>query len=743
MLWLFFILLQQPPQAPKESNVDSASANEEIVFYGGRQAIFFAKEERVVLLDSAWVRYREMAVYADSINYNIKKHLLSAYGAVIFQSATEEVTGTELHYNVNTRKGMMRNARSQVENGYLSAKEAWLVKEKVINARWAHYTTCDLPSPHYTFFGPRVKLFMDDLAISEPVILRIWKIPILAAPFWLVPVASKRKSGLMPFRIGSASDQGYYAKGISYYWVINDYADATFFLDIMTRKGIQFRNEAVYIVEPYSKGSFQTSYIREIWNLAASGRPRYSFNLSSASKITPLTDLDIQAEVISDTAYAPEYAEDRLDWLKQEVYSYGALKHRFKKIGTITLRGERHIYYMRHYHYTQLPIISLNLATRTLPNGWDISPNLSFSRRLEQADSFGIDTLSTQRASPALSLTITTPENQFGRLAFGENVKFSDSRSRYRSNPPQHLQIISHELNLSTSQKLFGTFNTSEGISFSQKDTIKDTLPLRSQLSLSLNSSFSLFRVFDFSTPTIHGLLHTITPNIGFYYEPEIIPDGILSKPQLLKPVSAVLAFILNNSFQAKVGPGKNKVDLGSINFSTSFNPLTPKITPILADITARPLAIFPIIDTGKVRTRFDLWIDNNFSINLESLRFREDYSTITSFSFSHKRISFTQSEKGLELSLNHTWAKRQNMITGAITISFAYWRFTLSSIGYNFVQKQLTDYQVTIWRDLHCWEAIFNLSGFGKQWRYDFEVRIKKLPEVRFGKSTFRTFLP
>ncbi len=741
MLLLFFLFFQVSSPTPEEAPADSVT--QDVVFYGARRAIFLAREDRVVLLDSAWVRYRDMSVYSDSINYSIKNHLLSAYGNVLFSTATEEVTGTELHYNVDTRKGMMKNARSEVENGYLYAKEVWLVKERVLNARSADYTTCDLAHPHYTFFGPRVKLFMDDIAVTQPVVLRIWRIPVLAAPFWLVPVASKRKSGLMPFKVGNSNDQGYYAKGISYYWVINDYADATFFLDIMTRRGVQLRTEAVYIVEPYSKGSFQGAYIRETWNPAAPKTTRYSFNFANTSKLSPLTDLDLQAELLSDTAYAPEYAEDRLDWLKQEVYSYGALSHRFKKIGKASLRAERHIYYMRHYHYTALPLASFSFATRTLPGNWNISPNIGFSRRLEQADSLGIDTLSSHRLIPTLSFSLTSPDYSFGRLNIDENIRFAESRIRYRGQPLRLSRSISHDFNLGTSQKLFGIFNTSEGITFTQTDILTDTLPLQPQLNLNLNSSFSLYRVFGFSTPNLHGLLHTITPTIGLNYEPEITPQGLFGKINILKPADASIYFTVNNGFQAKVGASKQKIDLGTVNLATSYNPINHKVTPIALNLSTRPLAVLPLTDTGRVKNRLDLWVDGKISFQPDSFRFGQDYATITTFSFSHTLTDTLRQERGVEIRLNHTWGKNQNMLTSSATLYFPGWQLTLTSLGYNFIQKQLTDYQVSIWRDLHCWEAIVNLSGLGKEWRYDFEVRIKKLPDVRFSKSTFRTFLP
>ncbi len=744
---LLLLLLTQNPSSTTAADTTPA----DIVYYGAKQALFLAREERVILLDSAWVRYRDMSVCADSISYDIRRHTLSAYTrvppesgyGVIFKTTSEAVDGTELHYNVDTRRGMMRNARSRVENGFIYANEVWLVKEKVLHARQANYTTCDLPHPHYTFFGPRVKLYMDDIAITQPVILRIGKFPVLAAPFWLVPVASKRKSGLMPFKVGNAKDQGYYAKGISYYWVINDYADATFIADIMTRKGLQFRTEAVYIVEPYSRGSLQGAFIREFWNPQNPNSRRYSFNFSNTSRLTPKTDLTIQTELISDTAYAPDYAEDQLDWLKQEVYSYAALTHRFPNFGRINLRTERHTYYMRHYDYLLLPHATISFGTRPLLPGWNINPTLSFSRRQEKADSMGIDTLTSIRLVPTGIFTITSPELPVGILDIFNQFSFFEQHRIYHHQIQPRQRLFTNQFTLNTTQKIMGTFNTSEGITISHMDLLTDTTPPAPRYSLYFNTSFSLFRVFSVTALQLTGLLHTVTPNIQFNYSPKVTPGGLSGKINLTDPEAAQIQLNINNGFQVKTVT-QQKFDLGMVNFRTGYDLVTQKLAPLSATLTIHPLIFLPFIDTNNITNRFDLYLDGNLSFLPESLRFGNDYAILTTFAWNYTRTDTTnQYKKGWELRINHSLGNQLNMLTGSILFHYQGWQIGLNSLGYNFIRKQLTDYSINLWRDLHCWEAIGTLSGLGKQWRYDFEIRIKKLPDVRFGKSTFRAFLP
>jgi len=103
-----------------------------------------------------------------------------------------------------------------------------------------------------------------------------------------------------------------------------------------------------------------------------------------------------------------------------------------------------------------------------------------------------------------------------------------------------------------------------------------------------------------------------------------------------------------------------------------------------------------------------------------------------------------TKLERGFRLSLNHAFgADSLNMLKGTAAFALAGWKLDLTGLGYNFARNQLTDYGIMVTRDLHCWEAIGKLQKLGTKWSYDFELRIKKLPDLKLGKSTFGSLLP
>ena len=738
----FLLVAQLAPASPDSAAPDT-------VFYGGRLVRFYAKTDEVVLLDSAWVRFGAMTVYAESIHYDIEEQRLSANHEVLFVSGENNIEGAMLEYDLDQRKGMMRTATTAIENGFFRADEIWLVEENVLNARRSRYTTCEKPDhPHFAFYGPRAKLLVDDVVIAEPVVFEVFGFPVLAAPFWLVPVATKRTSGLVPFKVGQSNTQGWYAKDLAWYWVINDYADATFFCDVMTKKGIQPRFQGIYIVNPFAQGNVNASYIRE-WDTRTT---RYSLNARHDSRFFFDSDLSAAADFISDASYIPEYGEDIIDRLKQEAFSYAEVSRGFGRVGRVTATVERKDEFTNHFDYTLLPDLVLSLGTRRLPLGLDLSPRLRFTRRLENyGDSTGADTARYHELGGRASAGLGTPDYNLGvagRLRAGYNVSLDLGREWRDGATDSDTRTLANGVNIDLSQKLWGTVNTRQAIGATQSNDLTGARPPDTRYTGSITADMTLYRVFNVRALGLDGLLHTARPSAGLAYEPEVTAREYIGTPRLAEPKSARLTFDIGNGFQARTADSTAaKLDLGSANLATAYDLVNGRLEPLRANIrTAVPASRLP----------FTANLDASASFDFDSLDLGRDYRIATSFGWEHLfrhdslRVAWvdtTRHDPGrdwrVRVSLNHVLYRDNSMLTGAFTFYVPGWRLDLTSIGYNFTRKELTDYSITVWKDLHCWEALVTVDKLGNQWKYDFEFRIRQLSDIKLGKSTFRSILP
>jgi len=64
-------------------------------------------------------------------------------------------------------------------------------------------------------------------------------------------------------------------------------------------------------------------------------------------------------------------------------------------------------------------------------------------------------------------------------------------------------------------------------------------------------------------------------------------------------------------------------------------------------------------------------------------------------------------------------------------------WKITFSS-GYDFKNKELTYTSINVYRDLHCWEMMFNIIPFGQRKSYNFTINVKStmLKDLKLNKK-------
>lgn len=729
------IWLALAAQLAAPSTLPDSTSGPDVIYYGGKRVIFHARKEEVVLLDSAWVRYRGMSVFSDSIHYDVRLHRLTAHSDVLFSSGTENISGEHLLYDVDTRKGMMRSARTQVQNGFFRAEEVWLVRERVLNARRGSYTTCDHEHPHYCFYGPRVKLHMDDAAIAEPVLFKLGRVPVLAAPFWIVPVASKRKSGLMPFKVGNSSYEGLYSKNVAYYWVINDYSDATFSADVMTKKGVQGRFEGVYIVNPFASGNVIAAYVRE-WD---TGRHRYSINASHASPRFLLgSEFSGKLDLTSDQSYVSDYSEEKLDWLKRDSRSSAQISRGLGHLGRLSTWTERYENYAQHYSYTVLPSIRMSFGAQPLGAGWSVSPSISGSNRSERwTDSTDADTARITRRDAGAGYGLSSPQyplGPFGALSLNQGFSLNGGLTGTDEMESAATLTANNNVSASTDQRFWGTGQLTEQISLTQSDNLADTLATSADYTAAIQSRLSLFRVFGTTAFGLHGLLHTVTPNAAISYRPQVDPGGVFGRPSFGTPAQSRIDVGLANSFQAKLDTVGTKRDLGYVNFASGYDLVQKRVSPLTGNLSFQPLQ----------EPNLSLAVDAGATFDLESLKMTTNQYLTSSFNWLQQRTdSVSKQPRGFALGLRHTLAPDANMITGRAEVAAWGWRLSLNSVGYNFKTRRFANYEITLWRDLHCWEALATYKRLGDRWDYDFIVRIKALPDIRFGRSLFGSLLP
>ncbi len=709
LLFLLLFLFLKNSYSQKDST--------EIVFYGGKKIFYYPEKELVILLDSAFVRYSFYEVRACSIVYDLKNQFLEAYkkeNKVIFLTERETIVGEELYFNVNSKKGMMKKAYTKIAKGFFYADEIWLIREKILHAINCNYTTCELRPPHYHFFAKKVKILVDDLAIVEPISLHFFsfKPPTIAAPFWFFPIGEKRKSGLLPFRAGRSKEEGFYFKRVAYYLVINDHADLTFYLDLMQKKGIMPRIEGIYNYLPLALGKFQGAFIKE------GKRNRYFFTLQHQSKFFLKTNLNSKIDYQSDAKFIQDYAEEKVEWLKNEIYSTINIRKIYKNFGQTTINLENQKDFANNIENFLLPSLYFGLLSRPLiKNIVNFSPSIKFDNRYQILK----DTIKNYEKRISGNLGLFLSPKIIRNFSFSNHLTYQRKKGFIKNNLKEDYSIFKINNNLSFYQSFFHTLNISENISYNQEFRFfKDSTKTDASYPMAINCGITLYRIFLFSLFSLKGFLHTLSPNISFNYEPIVKNSKPLFKE---KPKSLFLSFYIQNSFNIKYLKKEEEIkrDFLIFNLSSSYDFLEKKQSPITMN--------------GDIRIfeEKNLFLFSSFSFLYNREEKSWDYGFTNSLKWEYGILKACT----LAINIAHNFSKTFQMFQVAGFINFSKIKINYG-FGYNAKEKKLTDYSISLWKDLHCWEGIFNFSQFGSLWRYDFKLRIKEIPEVAIGKDIF-----
>lgn len=220
--------------------------------YQGNVVIFKALEHTMNLVGKRAAVQRDSAtLVGDTIQFNDSTNIVIARGDTLLlrdpsQGQDDIVALGSIRYDVNNRRGVVRDVTTAVESG-----QRWIVHGNVaafkgdstdagrsaFYARDGWLTSCDELEPHYHFAAKELKLVSKNVMVARPAILYIADIPVMWLPFVFQDMRAGRRSGIIPPRIGfnQIFRQSPFLRrtieDIGYYVALNDYLDAQVSMD--------------------------------------------------------------------------------------------------------------------------------------------------------------------------------------------------------------------------------------------------------------------------------------------------------------------------------------------------------------------------------------------------------------------------------------------------------------------------------------------------------------------------------
>ena len=783
-------------QANDSSNAtNNFNFNSEINKYASDSINIDLKNNNIYLYGNASITYENAKIQADQIIINWETNIIEArcgkdsldnlIGCPIFTENNETFNAKFIKYNLKTKKSFIKNISTMEGEGYILGKTVKKTNKDVFFLRKGDYTTCNLDKPHYSIRSNKIKVIPGEKIITGPAYLTFFNIPTpLILPFGYFPSSNKQSSGALIPSYGESENLGFFLKNGGYYFTISEKLDLQLRGDVYSKGSWSLKSLFRYKKRYKYSGNINLNYSKMVNSI--NGFPDYSkkndffirWSHKQDPKLNPLVNFSANVNAGSSTFHR-----------NNSINSDDYLSNTFQSSISITKRWNNLPFNLstnlNHSQNTQTNIVNLSLpeisfsVNRIFPfknvnKNWikniGISYNMQTKNSISILDSllFKKQSLSKFRNGMKHNIPINTSIKLFNYFTLNPRINFTER---------WYLNQIEKK------------WNGTEIVT----DTIKK-LTRGYEYSFSTNLNTKIYGLIQFPKSKVTAIRHVISPNISFNYKPDfssskydyynnvqnningdvisysIMENGIYGSPS--KGRNGNIGFNLNNILEVKIKSSKDTLNnmkkikiLESLNISSSYNIFKDslKLSNINLNARTRILNIFDInfssiydpyvTNKSKTNNLNQFEIINNRLARLKSLNTSIGLS-INDKSFTNDKNEDNEDEKrnfydipwqfSSNYSLTYNKGLKSSEFSDTIqTLNFSgnlkitpKWKIGFRS-GYDFKKKELSYTTVDIYRDLHCWEMLFNWIPLGFHRSYTITIRVKAniLKDLKYEK--------
>ena len=589
---------------PPQARDSSGGGKIDTVDYKGNYIEYNIDDSLITLFQSADVKSGAVALTAFQILFNTGDRIIEAYSAqtaldsglsheskfefqpnpvpVVLADGEQEVFGDYLVYSIDTEKGRIYQSKTSYDEGVYYGEKLYREQSDIFYIDDGKYTTCDAEDPHFHFRSNNLKLKENDKLIARPLVFYLGRLPILALPFYVLPLKRGRHSGMLPFDFGSFRQGDRYVRNIGYYWAASEYWDWQASFDYIERQRtftlnnrLNFRNR--YVFDGYLSGSYTKVTSFDALTATENERTRWIAGGAYNHTFSPSFSIRGKADFRSDATYFDDYSLNRDEILNRSAKSQMSFSKKFGK-GTSISGSVSHIENLDLGNRTNdLPRLSVSLPTiwpfgsgskdkqGKIKQNWynnftfRYKPSLlNFSSRKEitdtQIQNNGLDTI----------ITITRSRKKYAKISHNPSIGLPTLK------PFKYLVLTP---SFGYNETWFKINRTDQ----SEFANLEPTTYRTYSYNAGITARTDLYGTFYPNILGLTGLRHTITPSVSYGYKPDIDRH-----PEVRRYAGGGAGSVKSQSitvsvrqlFQAKYGSGdiQKNIDLISFNSGFSYN---------------------------------------------------------------------------------------------------------------------------------------------------------------------------
>ncbi len=758
-----------------DSTTTEMASLEDSIHYNGDFLEFFVDNRLIRITGNSVVRQEDVVLNAGQMDYDIDKRVVLARAAVdtledttvikplSLRDAREEIFGSRLVFNVDTKRGLIEDATTEFERSHYFGYDLYKEEEQVFYVLDGKLTPCDLEDANIHFRSKRMKLIHNDRVIARPVTMYIETLPVMVFPYYVFPLKRGRHSGILPIKLGNFERGNRFIGNLGYYWEASEYWDLQGALDFYENIGFTINSLFRYNRRYAFSGQVRGSFSRERQEYAFGESKSRRWTLSGSHTQTLPHDIRFQASgtFVSDKNYYTDYSTDPDERRNRSITSKANFNKRFGRA-------------------------SLSLS-------FNHTNNLDTDSRRSQVPSGSFTMPSFHPFGSGREADGKTIKRWYNYLYLGYRNSFAvntfSSRETDGSKTRKEYAYIDHSISLSASQKVFKYINVSPGLS--SQETWYYVMPTdqaeeagiiagrpyrRGAVSVGLSSNTNLYGTFPINLFSLIALRQVITPGVGFRWAPAVTKNDPV-KNYIQKGGGGykqkTMSFSLTQLFQAKVRQGEieKKYDLLRVSSSVSHNfeatgrkysDLSTTISSSLINNVNLSGSLVHDLYDDKDRLNWKSPRLKSFSIAITfqargsvsdnyvrqglGSDLPEDTTGLSASGLDYNIAAPPESsEASWNLRMSHRYSE-----TGLLTsyknrshwIQFTFnmnltdnWKIKYHQ-NYDIINHQTTEKVIDLYRKLPCWEGHFYWIPEGSRKGYYFKINVTAIPDIKFEKS-------
>ncbi|MCC7302737.1 MAG: LPS-assembly protein LptD [Bacteroidia bacterium] len=701
----------------------------------------------------------------------------------------KETVADTIRYNVETKKGWMYRVRTSEGEGYMYAQAGKKDSNDVYYIKDGKYTTCDADQPHFHIHVTKGKVIPDNKIVTGPAYLVIAGIPTpLAIPFGFFPNQRGRKNGVLLPAYGESPALGFFLKDGGVYFGISDYIDLAVKGDIYSKGSFGLKTFTNYskrysfsgnIAAGYS--NFRNSY-PEFPDFSNQKDFFVRWTHTQDAKKNPGTGFSANVNILSSNYYKFN-SNTSGDYLANTFSSNISYRRSWKEANLVSTLSHNQNTLSRKVD-VGLPRTGFSL-NRQYPAQW-FNRGAHRNRAIDKIG-FSLSSDFENRISVTDSnLFIPTIADSM-KYAFKHTMpwsaNFSFRKFPITLTPSASLSSIWYFETVEKSYDLPGdSIIILKKRGLSMANTFSASVAATTKLFMTYVFRRSAVKAIrHVVTPTI---AYSVRPNyadpkyayygsystgLGVPVVYSIYENGIFGVPP--SGESSLLSFAMNNNLEMKLRASASDTTkkerkitmIESFGFSSAWNYAADSVqlspvnlylrTKLFKKLDVNLLGLVDPYALGSNGTKVNrfLWnegklgrltsgsvsVGTGLSGGKNKPKAGEKIKTKEA-----EQLKYVEEHPDYYVDFNIPWTLRvyynlvysrpalSETITQSVTFSGDFnltrkWKIGFNS-GYDFIMEDFTYTNVSIYRDLHCWEMQFNWIPFGFRKSYTIDIRVK-----------------